>query len=76
MGYAVLRWFYMIDKAERDGINSAHTSSTRGSRGVSPWHTTLLARYSVLYLPATGVWKWGSKVGQSALSHRLGMRVR
>ena len=76
MGYAVLRLFYVIDKAEADGINSAHTSSTRGSRGVSPWHTTLLARYSVLYLPATGVWKWGSKVGQSALSHRLGMRVR
>ena len=60
MGYAVLRLFYVIDKAEADGINSAHTSSTRGSRGVSPWHTTLLARYSVLYLPATGVRKRGS----------------
>ncbi|EFB74333.1 hypothetical protein SUBVAR_07377 [Subdoligranulum variabile DSM 15176] len=42
-----------------------------GVQGVSPWHTTLLARYSVLYLPATGVRKWGRKVGQSALYHGL-----
>lgn len=36
MGYAVLRWFYAVYKTEVDGISSAHTSSTRGSRGVSP----------------------------------------
>ena len=43
-----------------------------GVQGVSPSHTTLLARYSVLYLPATGEWKRGRKVGQSALYHGLG----
>ena len=32
-----------------------------GVQGVSPWHTTLLARYSVLYLPATGVRKRGAQ---------------
>lgn len=47
-----------------------------GVQGVSPWHTTLLARYSVLYLPATGVRKRGRKVGQSALYHGLGKGAR
>lgn len=28
---------------------------------MSPWHTALLARYSVLYLPATGVRKRGAQ---------------
>lgn len=35
-GYAVLRWFYAVYQTEVDGINSAHTSSTRGSRGCPP----------------------------------------
>ena len=32
-----------------------------GVQGVSPWHTTLLARYSVLYLPATGGTETGAQ---------------
>ena len=41
----------------------AHFRWWKGVQGVSPWHTTLLARYSVLYLPATGVRKRGTQGG-------------
>lgn len=70
MGYAVLRWFYVIVKQGGRDQLGAHQQH-EGVQGVSPWHTTLLARYSVLYLPATGVRKRGRKVGQSALYHGL-----
>lgn len=62
------------NRSGRDQL-SAHQQH-EGVQGVSPWHTTLLARYSVLYLPATGVRKRRRKVGQSALYHGLGKGAR
>ena len=47
-----------------------------GVQGVSPWHTTLLARYSVLYLPATGVRKRGAQGGAKRPLPRAGKRCR
>ena len=50
--------YSLQNRGGRDQL-SAHQQH-EGVQGVSPWHTTLLARYSVLYLPATGVRKRGS----------------
>ena len=76
MGYAVLRLFYVIDKAETDGINSAHTSSTRGSRGCPPGTLPCLQGIVCYTCRPQGYGNGGRKVGQSALYHGLGKGAR
>ena len=71
-GYAVLRWFYAVYKTEVDGINSAHTSSTRGSRGCPPGTLPCLQGIVCYTCRPQGYGNGGRKVWQSALYHRLG----
>lgn len=45
--------------ADGSSVRIFPSSAADGVRGVSPWHTTLLARYSLLYPPATEARKRG-----------------
>ena len=71
-GYAVLRWFYTVYKADVGGINSAYISSTRGSRGCPPGTLPCLQGIVCYTCRPQGYGNGGRKVGQSALYHRLG----
>lgn len=45
--------------ADGSSVRIFPSSAADGVRGLSPWHTTLLARYSLLYPPATEARKRG-----------------
>lgn len=48
-----------VCKCISERISPTRSLAADGVRGLSPWHTTLLARYSLLYPPATEARKQG-----------------
>ena len=54
------RWFCILEEVW------LHTPTKKGFQRVSLWHTTLLAKCSVLYALSTLLRKWGCQPGEQA----------